>query len=118
MAGILQQIDHIIVVMLENRSLDNLCGWLYADGLPNHFLPSGSRAAFDGLDPSMWNPSNRSFFQGQAPEKVIVTRGAPSMTAPDPDPQEAFDQITFQIYGPEGFATKPTWPMQGFLVDY
>jgi hypothetical protein len=25
------RIDHIVVVMLENRSFDNLLGWLYAD---------------------------------------------------------------------------------------
>lgn len=30
MAGILPQIRHIIVVMLENRSFDNMCGWLAA----------------------------------------------------------------------------------------
>jgi len=55
---ILSQIDHIIVVMLENRSLDNLCGWLYADTTPGHFIPQGSNPSFDGVNAGLWNPSN------------------------------------------------------------
>ncbi len=31
MTGILPSIDHLIVVMLENRSLDNMLGTLYDD---------------------------------------------------------------------------------------
>ncbi len=118
MGTILTQIDHLIVVMLENRSLDNLCGWLYADQTPAHVLPQGSAAAFDGVNPNLWNPSNASYFQGQPPEKVFVTRGASSTTVPDPDPEEAFDHITFQLYGPQGAVPDPHWPMQGFVIDY
>ncbi len=29
--GEMQNIEHVVVVVLENRSLDNLLGWLYAD---------------------------------------------------------------------------------------
>jgi len=60
---ILPQIDHIIVVMLENRSLDNLCGWLYADATPGHLIPQGSNPSFDGVNAGLSiQPSNiRSF---------------------------------------------------------
>ena len=27
--GFMDQIEHVIVLMMENRSLDNLAGWLY-----------------------------------------------------------------------------------------
>jgi hypothetical protein len=39
---ILPQIKHIVVVMFENRSLDNICGWLYRDPAapPKCFLPA------------------------------------------------------------------------------
>ena len=47
-----------------------------------------------------------------------MAKGASSTKVPNPDPQESFDQITFQLYGPQGFATDPRWPMQGFAVDY
>ena len=36
-------IKHVVVLMLENRSFDNLLGWLYADQAP----PDGQH--FDGL---------------------------------------------------------------------
>jgi phospholipase C len=71
MANILPQVKNIVVVMMENRSLDNLCGWLYSNPAPapqpSLYLPAGSTAAFNGLNPAMWNPSNVSYFSGQAP---------------------------------------------------
>src|SRR5262249_27001366 len=101
------------------RSLDNLCGWLYAKGAsPSHFIPTGSTPAFDGLNAGLWNPSNSSYFQGHPAQQVFVANRAGSTTAPDPDPQEAFNHITFQLYGPQGFAPAPSWPMQGFVIDY
>src|SRR5690606_1175649 len=35
--------DHVVVLMFENRSFDNILGWLY----PNDELPEG--VTFDGL---------------------------------------------------------------------
>ncbi|HUR83047.1 MAG TPA: alkaline phosphatase family protein [Thermoanaerobaculia bacterium] len=47
------QIKKIVVLMLENRSLDNLLGWLYPPGSPNlNIYPQGSSANFDGLLPN------------------------------------------------------------------
>ena len=31
--------DHLVVLMLENRSFDNLCGYLYEHDEPKHFIP-------------------------------------------------------------------------------
>jgi phospholipase C len=42
MAQILPGIDHLIVAMLENRSLDNMLGALYDGTAPSLILPSGS----------------------------------------------------------------------------
>jgi phospholipase C len=115
---ILDQIEHLIVVMLENRSLDHLCGWLYSDSAPGVVLPAGGPSSFDGVNPGLWNPSNASFFLGEPPDQVFVTRGTSNTTVPNPNPEEGFEHITFQIYGPEGEVPAPRWPMQGFLVDY
>ena len=51
----LSEIKHVIVVMLENRSFDNMLGWLYADRAPkpNRFLPEINKAPFDGLNPGL-----------------------------------------------------------------
>ncbi len=118
MASILGQIKHLVVVMLENRSLDNLCGWLYSSQAPNLFLPGDSPAAFDGLTTAMFNPSNADYFAGKPAVPVFAAQGASSATAPDPDPQETFDDVTRQIYGPDGWSSAPPHPMQGFVLDY
>jgi phospholipase C len=117
---ILPEVKNIVVVMFENRSFDNICGWLYADASkqPSGYLPSGSPQKFDGLDAAFWNPSNASFFNGQPPIKVPVVQGSSDYTIPDPDPEETFDNVTYQLYGPQGPNTNPKWPMQGFVVNY
>lgn len=120
MANILPQIQHVVVVMLENRSLDNMCGWLYSnDGpQPKLFLPAGSPAVYDGLNPDLWNPSNESFFGGQPPQKVFVTHGTTSSIVPNPDPEETFSNVSLQLFGPEKPSTNPTWPNLGFQTNY
>lgn len=118
MPGILPQIEHIVVVMLENRSLDNMCGWLYPDAshAPSTCLPAGSPQAYDGLSTTLWNPSNAGYFSGQPATAVQVVQGTSSLTVPNPDPEETFDNVTYQLFGPPS-ATRQT-AMQGFIVDY
>jgi len=109
---ILPQVKNIVVVMFENRSFDNLCGWLYADAnQPSLYLPSGGPKKFDGLNPKLWNPSNASYFSGQSPLEVPVVQGASDYTMPNPDPEETFDNVTYQLYGPQGPSTSPKWPV-------
>lgn len=122
------QIKHLVVVMMENRSFDNLLGFLYADANNQPPInipapPAGAQTTFDGLinpNPAspFWNPSNADYFAGKDPVKVFATRGtagAQPFLVPDHDPHEEFSNITFQIMGPPGW-TGPK--MMGFLVDY
>jgi phospholipase C len=119
MPKILTDIEHIVVVMLENRSLDNMLGTLYANGSrPERVLPAGSPNSFDGLRPGLTNPSNPAFFTGGAPDNVPVRDTAESSTVPDPDPEETFTNVSFQLFGPEAPNASPRWPMQGFRVNY
>jgi phospholipase C len=117
---ILPQVNNIVVVMFENRSFDNICGWLYADAArqPSLYLPYGSPQKFGGLDPTLWSPSNASYFSGGPPVKVPVAKGCTDYTVPNPDPEETFDNVAYQLYGPEGPSPTPKWPMQGFVVNY
>src|SRR5579875_2601972 len=101
--------------MFENRSFYNLCGWLYSDSeKPKLFLPAGSAQSYDGLQPGFSNPS--SFTPPGQP--VLVVKGTSSLTVPNPDPEETFDNVTQQIYGPQAPAPNPQYPMQGFVVNY
>ena len=117
---ILTQIEHVVVVMFENRSLDSMCGWLYREPTrsPALFLPSGSPGKYDGLDASLWNPRNRDYFNGAPPDKIPIFDSATSFMNPNVDPEETFDHVTWQLYGPDGYSEAPKFPMQGFLVDY
>lgn len=105
----LMSIEHVVVLMLENRSFDNILGHLY--GLPaggsNRLIePDGTEVEI----PS-WGESGTSY---------------PQMTIPNPDPGEAFTDMNQQIFGltarpPSGQA--PTTPgklgaMGGFAQNY
>ncbi len=119
MPQILAGIDHLIVVMLENRSLDSMLGTLHADGSrPSVVLPAGSSPLFDGLAPGLANPSNAGYFTGAPPESVAVAAAVKSSTVPNPDPEETFSNVSYQLFGPGAPSPNPRWPMQGFLINY
>ena len=102
-------IKHIVVLMLENRSFDNLLGWLYADKTP----PYGQQ--YEGLQKSMWNPLSNIDTDGiPFIEKVPVAKnGYPStvyskahvavpnpvdFTLPNPDPGEGYRDTNYQLF--------------------
>lgn len=122
MAEILSQIEHIVVVMLENRSFDTMLGWLYANGAapPSQYLGNVAEPAqFDGLNHDLWNPQNEGFFNGDPPDKLKVMDSATSTVDPDPDPLEDFTNVAKQLYGPAGVATQdPEYPNLGFVINY
>ena len=124
MASGMSRIRHLVVVMMENRSFDNLLGWLYGPGNPPSQVigQQSGEPAFFGLEPgSFWNPSNASFFQGAPAEKIFATRGTTGSspyTVPDPDPLENFDDISFQIFGTSTPQPEQAASMLGFLVNY
>lgn len=103
----LNKIEHIVVLMMENRSFDNVLGWLYPDN-PD----------FRGVNDSMKNPKPGGGF-------AHVTRGT-DFTAPYPDPNEPYEHVYQQMYIPPGTPvpdlpipnTQETPPMTGFVNDY
>ncbi|MDQ2803694.1 MAG: hypothetical protein M3Y41_13825, partial [Pseudomonadota bacterium] len=103
----MRKIDHLVVLMLENRSFDNLLGRLY---------PAGP--AFDGLTGDEWNPLH-------APDGTTRPIGVwnaaevgPEATCiPDPDPGELFEDLTMQIFG-LGRSPEGTPRMDGFVDNY
>jgi phospholipase C len=121
------RLDHLVVVMFENRSFDNLLGYLYP--------PGGSRA-FEGVaGRSLSNP-----IPADAPgadRAVVPVHPAENMHIPDPDPGEEHPHVNTQLYGtvspPENRfkeideiqapfnapgAPGPEPTMDGFVADY
>jgi phospholipase C len=115
----LNQIKHIVVLMLENRSFDNMLGWLYCPQNTPPFNSSPSSGSFEGVcgknysNPSVAGPS------------VPVGKGT-DPTAPSPDPGEPYQDVYAQVYGQKNVlplgqvpAEPTTAPnMQGFLYNY
>jgi len=133
--AILPGIEHIVVLMLENRSFDTTLGWLYDGAAPRHFIPAGGRLKFEGLTeaelPKYANPLAlpNSEITSYPPVKgatYTVQDKASYLNSPPTDPHEALQYVTDQIYGPlKWTVTPPINPpkgalphMKGFLQDY
>ena len=110
--------DHVVVLMLENRSFDNLLGNLYA---PDE-LPAGK--AFDGvIGKDLSNPIPAG---APAPPGVtsIPVLSATDFHTPYPDPGEVYDHVNTQLFNvvapphnlPDPLPATP--PMTGFVTDY
>lgn len=126
----LRRIKHIVVLMLENRSFDNLLGWLYEKRKP----PRGQ--AFEGLHKGLWNPLNNidtdglPFIEqvhvrknGEVPKGKNKGKGVsntPDFTLPDPDPGEGFRDTNHQLFQyysvSHEFPPEPT--NMGFVNNY
>lgn len=125
-------VDHIVVVMFENRSFDNLMGWLYQTLKPTQFIPAGSVPRYNGLHPSMLeNFANPVTINGET-YNFPPTRGfrfdGDYLRPPPYDPHEEFEHVTEQVYGPCN-QENCGWPfgnvpagkqptMKGFANDY
>lgn len=110
MQDYMQGIKHIVYLMLENRSLDNVLGWLYDDqNLPRQFIPRASASKpYDGLKPdTYWNRDK----QGRIVYASKVTP-ADGQHIPDVDPNEPYASVQAQIAEDRGNK------MGGFLKDY
>lgn len=120
--------DHVILVLFENRSFDNILGYLYQPGE----VPK-----FEGvIGKNLSNPVP-SWAQYPAPNGRVPFTVATSMDSPNPDPGEEHPHTNTQMYNilddrnrfkmgkqmtspwnapSSSVTTKPN--MEGFLTDY
>jgi phospholipase C len=94
----LDTFDHVVVLMLENRSFDNLLGYLYRpeDMLPS--FPLGKKFAGLHFDGPHCNPVPSTLKDGHAREQICTTR-ASSYFQPYPDPGETYGHVNTQLFG-------------------
>jgi phospholipase C len=111
MANQLGQIQHIVQLMLENRSLDAMLGFLYSDS--GNVSPSG--AAFNGLTGTETNPDDTgkpvTVFQ-------ISPTGPHPYEMPGADPAEGFQNMNLQLFSTANPAAGATPTNQGFVVSF
>jgi phospholipase C len=103
-------IDHIVVVMLENRSFDNLFGFLYdADNLPPRDQP------FDGLTGDEFNLDT----SGQHVQVSKIDPADPNAYCyPLVNPQEGFTATNLQLFGTTPPAKSAIATCSGFVTSY
>ena len=99
--------------MLENRSLDNVLGWLYEHDAPAHAHPPGSPEHFDGQNKDLFNLDKDG-------KRHFVIRGTGGRKAvPRYDPHEVYAHVNNQLFESEETPLKPARPtMGGFFRDY
>ena len=108
----LSAIDHIVVLMLENRSFDHMLGYLYS--AHGNVSPTGQ--PFEGLTGTESNKDSNgtavNVFQidGTKPNDYLM---------PGADPGEGYMATNSQLYGStSGPASGTAAPMSGFVSDY
>lgn len=133
----LHEIKQVVVVMFENRSFDNLLGWLYDQSEHGclNFVPAAKNKPFQGLDgkelgckfpTSFEDPKTYPVVKGTTPYDGQSAESA--FTVPAPDPHEPFQYVWRQLWGPDVQPPKKgsrvdsrvgeSAPMSGFLADY
>ncbi len=108
----LSSVQHVVVLMLENRSLDHMLGYLYA--AQGNVTSSGQ--PFEGLAGTESNPDANG-----SPVQVFkiepTTPNAYYM--PGADPGEGYMATNSQLFGSITAPASPTAPaMQGFVKDF
>src|ERR1700694_4516762 len=123
MGSALQKIKHIVLVMMENRSFDNLLGWLYADlnNCPPYNIPKPKEGpnTYACLVPQTYfnDYAESRVFASHPPKRWPPKEGNPNLV-PHPDPHEEFDHMTQQIFGMTAPGVERIPNMSGFLADY
>ena len=95
-------IQHIVVLMLENRSFDCMLGRLYP-GDPSFLGLTLNESNFYGMNYGVWNDP-------QLTTAIACT--------PDPDPGELFADINVQLFGSGGRVADAATTMGGFALNY
>lgn len=94
--------EHLVVLMLENRSFDHMLGFLKSPAYP-----------IEGLNPAHLPTSDPSTGTAPAP----VTNDARTVDDLNPDPAHDFLNVNVQIFGNKN--ATPSGPlMRGFVRDY
>ena len=120
--------DHVVVIMFENRSFDNLLGRLYQPG---------EVVSFEGVTGKELSNPIPEWAEDGAGRKVVPYGVAATMDTPNPDAGEEYQHVNTQLFGvidppgnrgvlaeemaapynaPAGPAQRPT--MDGFVADY
>src|SRR4029077_4715078 len=94
---IMNKIEHVVLLMLENRSFDSMLGWLYEKGHPAKNVPelTPGQRAYEGLQGLKLQDYENVDATGTI--KVSPIRGAKGLNVPNIAPGETFAEVTTQL---------------------
>jgi len=96
-------IEHVVVLMLENRSFDCMLGMLYPNDPDFEGLTGQESNVYAGRPIPVWNDTGMS---------------ATTAVIPNPDPGEKFTDVNMQLFGGTGQRTAASPTMNGFVQNY
>jgi len=108
--NLLPSVNHIVVLMLENRSFDHMLGYLYASS--GNASPSGQ--PFEGLKGTESNPDS----SGNVSVYKIAKTNANAYLMPGADPGEGYLATNSQLFGTTTAPTPPNAANNGFVNDF
>src|SRR5581483_4046893 len=126
MANSLDQIEHIVLLMMENRSFDNVLGVLYpltyaSNGYQFEGLPLDSVNYVPPVAPGT-QPTTQVAYRVWTEDPAVTDWN--TMANPATDPGEDFDEMNQQIFGTVFNSSRPFGPppnppyMNGFAANY
>jgi phospholipase C len=107
----LSSIQHIVCLMLENRSFDHMLGFLYAD--EGNKSPGGQ--PFEGLTGKESNPATGG---KSVPVFKIKPTDKNAYFMPGADPGEGYAATNSELFGNVNAPTPPVATNQGFVKDF
>src|ERR1700685_479828 len=110
-ANLLSSINHIVVLMLENRSFDHMLGLLYS--AQGNVSPSGQPYA--GLTRTESNPDSDGT---SVSVFAIDPSDANAYFMPGADPGEGYTATNSQLFGSTTAPTPPVATNTGFVSDF
>ncbi|WP_192509475.1 alkaline phosphatase family protein [Pseudoalteromonas aurantia] len=110
----MNNIKHVVYLMLENRSFDNVLGWLYDDNHPPKVtIPAQEKPTYDGLKPTYFN------LDQQGNKHYVIKGTNNNMHVPSCDPHEEYSHVNKQLFGHQKNPNKLTQAtMSGFYQDF
>ncbi|HEY0340121.1 MAG TPA: alkaline phosphatase family protein, partial [Steroidobacteraceae bacterium] len=107
----LSRIDHIVVLMTENRSFDHMLGFLYSDS--GNKSPAGH--PFEGLTGSESNPDGSG---KTVPVFEIKATDTNAYFMPGADPGEGYTATNSQLFDATKAPSPPLETNNGFVTDF
>src|SRR5579862_5228878 len=101
--------DHLVVLMFENRSFDNLLGRLYEPG---------EVASFEGVAGKDLSNPIPAWAEYGSDRKAVSYGISADMNTPNPDPGEEYQHVNTQLFGIVDPAGNRATPAENMAAPY